>query len=501
MSINTSSIRAISLTEGDLESIQEANKAFEMSAESTKEINFIEDADIIKLMSVTTKLGELSLKDKILLANGWSKKLNGEYVYPHVTELAEGDIVYQHCIYLSALRSFSPVLAMPHSGQGFSTVKEWGIKHPAVLSFDVTVGGLDITELDEDDEELSTKEMHAKKVATALGRITLKWCAPDSKEWKEYTVGACIPEGSAAYQVGFEDVKATGAPIQKEGFSFVVTRKPVVKPEDVTLVGKASSCTQARVKIKVWGTWLGNSQAEKFASTLSKLCVDAMPETNTLEDTMAGGICLFDAPKGNFTKWCQTAVKGEVKPLPLTDVGLGQETAKGAPTYNPAAAVIKVLTGKHVKRQTYAMHQPVKIQGEVQQFPIGDVVWDSDEFIQFRNAWNKAAIATGVWARWTDDVMLPILKKAIKYEETLAKAKALQAEGKKAEASALWESYPYRFVAAGTSAEEGYYFFHKAEVRVELAPLTMETSTQKENLSAKGSGSMFWELCNGLGQI
>ena len=226
-----------------------------------------------------------------------------------------------------------------------------------------------------------------------------------------------------------------------------------------------------------------------------------MPETNTLEDTMAGGICLFDAPKGNFTKWCQTAVKGEVKPLPLTDVGLGQETAKGAPTYNPAAAVIKVLTGKHVKRQTYAMHQPVKIQGEVQQFPIGDVVWDSDEFIQFRNAWNKAAIATGVWARWTDDVMLPILKKAIKYEETLAKAKALQAEGKKAEASALWESYPYRFVAAGTSAEEGYYFFHKAEVRVELAPLTMETSTQKENLSAKGSGSMFWELCNGLGQI
>lgn len=497
MTISTSS-RVITISADDMDSIQEANKAFEGGSDVAKEIKFIEDTDILKLIGVTTKLSELSLKDKILLANGWAKKLKGEYIYPHVTELADGDIVYQHCIYLSALRSFSPVLAMPHSGQGFSTVKEWGIKHPAVLSFDVTVGGLDITELDEDDEP-TAKEMHAQKVATALGRITLKWCAPDSKEWKEYAVGACIPEGSAAYQVKFEDVKATGAPIRKEGFSFVVTRKPVVKTEDVTLIGNPQSCTQARVKIKVWGTWLGTSQAEKFASTLSKLCVDAMPEANSLEDTMAGGICLFDAPKGgSFTNWCQAAVKGEVAPLPLTDVGLGQETAKGAPTYNPASAVIKAVTGKHVKRQTHAMTQPVEIKGEIKQFPIGDVVWDSDEFVAFRNEWNKAALATGVWARWTDEIMMPILKKAVKYEETLAKAKALQAEGKKAEASALWEAYPYRFVA---TSEEGYYFFHKAEVRVELAPLTMETSTQKENLSAAGSGSMFWELINGVGQI
>ena len=491
MSINLN-LNTVSLSAQDLEQIQEAHEVLKGNSIGAP-MEFLTDEEVTKLLPVCEKMKSLSLRQLILLTTGWAKALKGEYKYPHVTEDKKGRQVYQHCIYVSAARSFSPILG-PHSGQGFSTIREWKIKHPAVLSFDVTVGGLDTSEVAQEIEGMEGNEALKYRVSLAMQKIHLEWKAPGEKQWNPYVVGACIPEGSSGYWIEYDlGVHTQGAPIQKRQFSFVVTEIPRVSPEDVSLIGKAESATQARVNIKVRGVWLAVSQAEKLAATLSKLCVDAMPEgsTESLEGTQLGGIVLYDAPtEGTLDEFVAKAMNEEVMPLPLPNVGMGQETAKGAPTYNPAAATLRALTGKHVLRNTYEVTQPVLMKNkqgvEVEKaFPVGDVVWDSDEFVMFRRAWSEATIREGVWARWIDEYMVDIMKSAIKYD--------------KFEGTDKWESFPFRIVPAGDSPEDGYYYFHKADIRIELAPMTMETSTQLENLGTTPSGGMFWELQNVMG--
>lgn len=489
-------MHTVSITKADLDNIQDAHQVMEGGKGSDKPLEFLEDSAFIKLQPVVRRLAEYSLSELILATRKWAEKLKGEFKYPHVTE-TEGELVYQHCLMIAAARSFSPVLAMPHSGQGFSTVEEWKLQHPALLKFEVTVGGLDTEEEAEQLEGLVGNERLKHLKALAMQKVHLEWRAPGSDKWELYTVGANIPEGSAGYRLEYEaGVNTAGAAVKKRQFNFVVTETPRVMPEDIVIIGKAESATQARVTIVIKGVWCATSQAEKFAATLSKLCVDAVPEAKSIQDTELGGIALYNEPEVNMDDFVQKAVDGTVKPVTLPHVGLGQETAKGAPSYNPAAATVLALTGKRVLRKTHQVSQPVEVGGELKDFPIGDVVWDSDEFVAFRREWSKATVRTGVWGRWCDDIMLPILKSAVKYDKVVEEVQSLQDEGKVEEANQKWENYPYRFVPAGETQEDGFYYFHRAEVRIELAPMTMETSTQLENLGSTPTGGMFWELQN-----
>jgi hypothetical protein len=474
----------VSISQNDLENIQEAHEGME-GTQPEKVLEFLPEESFGKLDAVIQRLGELSLNELALLTRKWAEKLQHEYVYPHVTETAEGELVYQHCLNLAAVRSFSPVLALPHSGQGFSTVQEWKIKHPALLKFEVTVGGLDREEEAEEMEGLVGDERLKHLKALAARKVNLEWRAPGSQEWKPYTVGALVPEGSAGYRLEHDSGFTAGAAVNKRQFDFVVTEVPRVLPEDIVLIGKAESATQARVTIIIKGVWCAVSQAEKFAATLSKLCVDAVPEAHCIQDTELGGIVLYAEPEVSMDDFVQKAVDGSLTPVTLPHVGLGQETAKGASTYNPAAATVLALTGKRVLRKTHQVTQPVEVRGELKDFPVGDVVWDSDEFVQFRRKWSKATVRTGVWGRWVDEYMVDILKSAVKYQQMEEKMGTQE-----------WEEYPYRFVKAGETEEDGYYYFHRTEVRIELAPMTMETSTQLENLGSTPTGGMFWELQN-----
>lgn len=491
MSINLN-LNTVSLSASDLEQIQEAHEVLKgNSVEAPME--FLTDEEVTKLLPVCEKMKSLSLRQLILLTTGWAKALKGEYKYPHVTEDKEGRRVYQHCIYVSAARAIQCPIMGPHSGQGFSTIREWKIKHPAVLSFDVTVGGLDTNSVAKEIEGMEGNEALKYRTALAMQKIHLEWKAPGTKQWQPYIVGACIPEGASGYWIEYDlGVHTQGAPIQKRQFSFVVTEIPRVSPEDVSLIGKAESATQARVTVKVRGVWLAVSQAEKLAATLSKLCVDAMPEgsTESLEGTQLGGIVLYDAPtEGTLDEFVAQALAEEVMPLLLPNVGMGQETAKGAPSYNPAAATLRALTGKHVLRQTHEVVQPVLMKnkqgGEVEKsFPVGDVVWDSDEFVQFRRAWSEATVRMSIWARWIDEEMVDVMKSTLHYEEF--------------EGTDKWESFPFRIVPVSSDPEDGYYYFHRVPVRIELAPMTMETSTQLENLGTTPNGGAFWEMMNAM---
>jgi len=478
-------LSTVSLSSGDLDSVLDAHEIMEGNQGVDKPLEFLEEDKFVKLDAAVRRLSELSLEELSLLTRKWAEKLQGEYVYPLVTQTAEGEVVYQHCLHLAAARSFSPVLASPHSGQGFSTVLEWKLKHPAILKFEVTVGGLDTEEEAEQFNSLVGNERLKHLKALAARKVNLEWRAPGSDEWKPYTVGALVPEGSAGYRLEHDSGFTAGAAVEKRQFDFVVTQTPRVMPEDIVIIGKGESATQARVTIIIKGVWCAVSQAEKFAATLSKLCVDAVPEAHSLKDTELGGIVLYAEPEVSMDKFIQKALEGEVTPISLPHVGLGQETAKGAPTYNPAAATVLALTGKRVLRKTHQVTQPVEVRGELKDFPVGDIVWDSDEFVDFRRKWSKATVRTGVWGRWVDPYMVSILKSAVKYSQMEEKKDTQE-----------WEEYPYRFVPAGPEEEDGYYYFHRTEVRIELAPMTMETSTQLENLGSTPTGGMFWELQN-----
>lgn len=490
------------LNSSDFENLREAHEVLEGNEVERKPMEFLTPEEIGKLLPTMERLGQLTLSQLIMLTVAWAKSLIGEFRYPHVTKVDE-DVVYQHCIYLAAVRSFSPVLALPHSGQGFSTIREWNIKHPAVLKFEVTVGGLDPEEKADEIENLKGDEVLKHKVSLALQKVRLQWKAPKGEQWEAYTPGAHIPGRSYAYWTEYEEgVTTLGARIEKRGFDFVCTQVPQVGPEDVQLIGPANSCTQARVTITIRGVWMAKSQAEKFAATLSKLCVDALPEGSwgSLEGTELGGIVLYDDFEGSFDTFTKKCVSGEITPLPLPHVGLGQETAKGAPSYNPAAATLRALTNKHVLRESQDCNQKVALNGKEKSFPMGDIVWDSDQFVHFRRKWSDATIRKGVWARWVDDHMVEILKSAVGYSEKVKQVKALVDQGSKKQAKRVWESYPFRFKPAG-QVGDGYFYFHRTEVRVELAPLTMETSTQLENLGSDPSGGMFFELQNTMGLL
>jgi hypothetical protein len=436
-------------------------------------VPFLAPEEIKNLMSVLEdEWATLSMSEQVLMLNEMARQAAGDKVSALVVKTRQGKLVFPHVTYLSKMSSFSPLLALPHSGQGFSTMEKIGIQHPAVLTFEVTIGELRVDE--EGDHENLDKEarnkLQAAKIAKAKKILKLKHGKPG--EAKSFKVGETIPEGEMLYHLDYGDGRIVAGPkLSKQNFHFVVEAVPSVEDTDFTLVGNPDGATRAKVQVRVKGHWYSTSEAEKFAAMLTKLCVDKMPRTEKPEDLLKGGILLYeDNTSLPLEEMALQILEEKVQACPLTDVGSGQETQKGAPTAEPASAFLKALTGKSVLREETLRHQ--KVNGE--EVEMGYIVWDTDEFVEFRNVWNESSIHKGVWVRWVDEWMHEVLKESTK---------------KKA---GDFYSFP--------CIHGGFYWFHRTEVRVELAPLTLETATQKECLSGP-KGSMFSELLQTLGQI
>lgn len=438
---------------------------------------YLTPEEISMLIPMALAWGEQTLVEQIKILNSMARVMEGEKISPLVVRTREGKEVYPHVTYLSKVSSFSPVLALPHSGQGFSTMERLVLRHPAVLTYEVTIGECQWTQV-EVPEGASKGDVNAQatkaKVAFAKQVLHLKWSEGcPTKGAKRFKVGETIPDGAMMYHLDYGQGRIVAGPrISKAGFDFVVKSVPSLKDEDFTIVGNPEQATRVKVQVKIHGEWVSTSEAEKFAGMLTKLCIDKMPVTRSPQDLLKGGILLYeDQPEVGLVELAEKILKEEVAPCPLPDVGSGQETQKGASTAEPAAAWVRALTGKYVlRKETY--HEQV-VNGNP--MSIGHVVWDDDEFVNLREAWNTSSIKPGVWVRWIDDWMYEVLVKATQKK-----------------------SQDFHFEPC---IHGGWYVFHRTQVRTELAPLTLETSTQKENLSSRPKGSMFWELISVLSQM
>lgn len=439
-------------------------------------VPFITPEEIKNLLQLLEdEWAPLSMSEKVLLLQEMAREFDGDKLSPLMVKTREGEVIYPFVTYVGKMDSFSPLLAAPYSGQGFSTLEKIGIQHPACLSFEVTIGELRLDGEVEGDDKPSDKNTRQKafddKVKQAKKMLKLKHGAPG--ESKAYKVGETIPEGTMLYHLDYGDGRIVAGPkLSKQGFTFTVEAVPSVEDVDFTLVGNPEGATRAKVNVRIKGHWYSTSEAEKFAAMLTKLCVDKMPRTECPEDLLKGGILLYEDDRTlPLEELAYQILEEKVKPCPLTDVGSGQETQKGAPTAEPAAAFIKAMTGKTVLREETLQYQ--EVNGEM--MPMGYLVWDCDQFIEFRHVWNESSIHGGVWVRWIDEWMHEVLLEATKKKSS--------------------DFYQFPCIHGG------YYWFHRTEVRVSVSPVTMETATQKECLSVKAKGTAFSEILQTAGQL
>lgn len=449
---------------------QEVQSVVEFTTES-----FLSVEEILKLLPLAKAWGEKSMSEQVKILNSFARKMSGDKVSPLVVLTRDDLYVYPHVTYLSKMSSFSPLLALPHSGQGFSTMEKIEIRHPAVLCYEVTIGELREVplELPEEGKPSPTELQAAFNAKVAYARKVLKLMHGEVKDPNFYRIGETLEEGTMMYHLDYGDGRKVAGPrISKAGFKFIVESVPELDKSDFTLVGNPTGSTRAKVQVKIHGHWYGTSEAEKFAAMLTKLCVDKMPRTEGPNDLLKGGILLYeDDTTLPLEEMALQILEGTRTPCPLTDVGSGQETQKGAPTAEPAAAFLKALTGKGVLRKEEFHTQLINGKDH----DMGWVVWDNDAFVDFRSEWNEASIHQGVWVRWVDDWMNEVLVDSTK---------------KKAQ--------DFHRIQCPVG---GWFWFHRTEVRVELAPLTLETATQLECRSIKPKGSIFSELNIVLGQL
>lgn len=424
-----------------------------------------EDIIILKkpeMPAITEKmalLAGLSTADLIKLMNGLAEEKQdaGAKVGPLLTKMKDDEMVYPYVVYLSMLRGFSPVLSLPHSGQGGTILKGFKIKHPALLKFEPVV------QVERNPNGLTKREdLIQAKTLQALKQVKLGVKLDD--KWKNYAGGMVVPYGSPAYFLESPSgARMEGQTIEKEGFDFLVGERPTISKEELQPFGTWETCTLVKVPITVRGYWIGESDAEKFTGTLTKLCLDCVEYPKSVEDTQEGSIILADAATGNLKEYCQGILDGKVDLLPMPQCWSGQETSKGAPTAETSAALTYCLTGKRILKtqQTDAIRSE---DGEI--VKSYDYIWDSEPFVELQNVVTEATVRTVVMGRWLDPWMAGILRSHL--------------EGKNG----------YVFL----EKEGQTYLFHQCEVRFEIFPGTMETSTQLENLSASAKGSMFTEL-------
>lgn len=411
-------------------------------ANSNNNANNFADSEAFEKASLKLQKFEgLSTADKIRYCNAQATPdvIND---FPLVTDYEGVRITPNGCT-MSVIEGFTPLIDR-QSGAGLTTISTFGIKFSKVekVDFTVTVPRLTAEEIAQGGDLF---EILKKK---ALATIVAKWNPNDGSGTQEFQVGkpTIMPSGSTPlfWSNSRGHLIPTGR-LSKPNFKFVFEKllgKAIALP-----VGKdPKTCTRVQVHVQMKGTWIGKSEAEKFCSTMSKLCLDPFVIPESLLDLIYGGIALYDGDAS-----LDAILKGEEPMLPFAMTYSGQETLKGASSAEEAAQFVKDNTGASVLRES----KPV--EGHK-----GLLTHDSDEFVAFRNSFVIAASAK-VWvARWIDSSLL----------EIYAKNKSLHI-------------IPHL---------DGALLFHRTTVRIVNKPLTLETSTQLENCNSDGTGRMFLGL-------
>ena len=438
----------------------------EMLVSDATEINldFLSEEEINKLLPVTAKWATKSLSQQIQALNTWSSKLNGKKIMPLATVTKEDQALYHHGTYLSTIRCFSPLL-QSFSGDG-KCVGKFDLTLNSILSYQITVNHCPIKGADEDSVSiLKRKRAHLAKVIKVV----------TSEGY--YEVGKVLPNGTEMFHLSYETGKVPGACTNKgANWQFVVAKKPVISKADVEWIGTMETATKARVTIKVPGWFVSQSNAEKFAGVLTKLMLDPMPMAKSLVDLKWGSTLMYETTSDTpIESAVQAILNGSIHPCPHPLVYSGQETSKGAATAPISASALHALTGKYIARKVQVHQQKLIVGGKEQVKDVGDVTWDSNSFVHFRKEWNEASIHWALIAKW-----VPASLHQVFYESVGGNSDA------------------FKFV----EYLGGYLVFHKCEVRAELSPLTMETSTVGENNKTHDAkGSLFSELIQVISKV
>jgi hypothetical protein len=439
---------------------QDAKSAVMLDMQNAADkLQFMKREDMAEFAAkVEKELSALSTSELVRFLNylAEQKQKIGAKVGPLVSKMINDDKVYPYVTFLSMARAFSAVLALPHSGQGGTTIKEFAIKHPALLKFEPAIQVKQYAG--------NREQMMQSKIAEAFSKVKLAHPGECGK-WVNYKVGETLPEGTPGYVLVEGRQLRQGSLIGKKNFDFVVGAMPTMKVEEVRPMGDWKTCTMVKVGVTIEGFWVGTSTAEKFAGTLTKLCLDCVEPSADIEETaFTGGVLAYEGTPGDdLQTYCENIVKGMVEPISMPQCWSGQETSKGAPTAETSAALTYCLTGKRILKTQ--KEEEVIVDGQV--VDKYQYIWDSEEFCVVQNAISRATIRTVVWGRWIDPDMAVLLKEIHKGSKS------------------------YIFV---DTVEGDTYFFHQTETRFEIFPGTMETATQKESLSSEASGSMFTEL-------
>lgn len=436
-------------------------------------LDFLTDEEINKLLPVTAKWATKSLSQQIQANNAWSSKLNGSKIMPLAT--VKGDqALYHHGTYLSTIRCFSPLL-QSFSGDG-KCVGKFDLTLNSILSYQITINHCPLKEDGEDDASvLKRKQRH---LASVMKVITSEGA---------YEVGKVLPNGTEMFHLEYATGKVPGACTTKgDNWSFVVAKKPVISGKsDIEWIGEMATATKARVTLKIPGWFVAQSNAEKFAGVLTKLMLDPMPMASTIDDLKWGSTLMFETTAATpIESAVQAILNGSVQPCPHPLVYSGQETSKGAATAPISASALHALTGKYVARKVQVHQQKIKSGGKETLHDVGEVTWDSDSFIKFRYEWNEASIHWALIAKWIPASLYPVFHESVGGD------------------SDSFKFVPYPVNTPAHLTPTGYLVFHKCEVRAELSPLTMETSTVGENNKTDAArGSLFSELIQVISQV
>lgn len=435
-------------------------------------LDFLTDEEINKLLPVTAKWATKSLSQQIQANNAWSSKLNGSKIMPLAT--VKGDqALYHHGTYLSTIRCFSPLL-QSFSGDG-KCVGKFDLTLNSILSYQITINHCPLKEDGEDDASvLKRKQRH---LASVMKVITSEGA---------YEVGKVLPNGTEMFHLEYATGKVPGACTSKgANWSFVVAKKPVISGKsDIEWIGEMATATKARVTLKIPGWFVSQSNAEKFAGVLTKLMLDPIPMAKSLGDLKWGSTLMYETTAGtSIESAVQAILNGNMQPCPHPLVYSGQETSKGAATAPISAAAIHAMTGKYVARKVQLHQQKIKSGGKETLHDVGEVTWDSDSFIKFRYEWNEASIHWAVIAKWIPASLYPVFYESVGNSD-------------------IFRFVPYPVNIPAHLTPTGYLVFHKCEVRAELSPLTMETSTVGENNKTDAArGSLFSELIQVISQV
>jgi hypothetical protein len=446
------------------------NEAEAIVGEASKvNLEFLSEEEINKLLPVAKAWESKSLSQQVQVLNTWATKLSGKKIMPLAT-VKKSEALYHHGTYLSAIRCFSPLL-QSFSGDG-KCVGKFEIKLNSILTYQVTVNYCPIKEDGEDlASVLKRKRAHLAKV--------IKLVTSEGS----YEVGKVLPNGTEMFHLEYKTGKVPGACTDKgANWRFVVAKKPSITKTDVEWIGSMETATKARVSIRIPGWYVSESNAEKYAGVLTKLMLDPMPMASSLDDLKWGSVLMYETTATTPIEFAvQAILNGSIQPCPHPLVYSGQETSKGASTAPITAAALHALTGKYVAREVQVHQQKIKTGSKETLHDVGEVTWDCNAFVQFRKEWNEASIHNAVIVRWLPNSLKEVISESVG-----------------------GDSDTFRFVPYGGigSKAAGWLAFHKCEVRAELSPLTMETSTVGENNKTDSArGSLFSELIQVISQV